>query len=844
MQTINFNELPKIVPIISEMDHFLYPFMISPLFISNQENIKTIEYVLEHSLPIIVTPIKVNADSNEIPINRIYQAGVLGGIMRKTVLPDGRVKILFQGLKKVKIINVISQLNTTHDFSFFMAEFQHIETNYISDIKSRALLSIAKEKIAELLKMSPKFPPEMINSLDSSELDRSADLITSSLSLSLDQAYDLYIETDIETRLFSLLEKIDNELETAKIQRDIKNKVQNNIAQHNKEHFLKEQMKQIQKELGIDVQRDEEIEEYRKKLESKKEFLSEDAYKEINKQIKRLSKAHPDSADANMIQTYVEWVLEIPFGKESKHKLSIAEVENQLNIDHFSLKKPKDRILEYFAVRELLELRGVKDSQNKGVILCFYGPPGVGKTSLANSIATATKRKLVRIALGGLEDVNELRGHRRTYVGAMPGRIIAGLIEAKEMNPIVVLDEIDKIGRSQRGDPTSAMLEILDPEQNVKFRDYYLNFDIDISKVMFIATANDISIIPAPLRDRMEFIYLSSYTPMEKYQIAKKYLIPQELKKHGLKNNELIISKKAIEDTISLYTREAGVRNLRRQISTIIRKSARKILENSSIGKVSITAKNLKELLNKTVFNLEKVDLTPKIGVVYGLAWTPVGGDVLKIEVMKTEGKGGIKLTGKLGEVMKESGTIAFSVVKTLFENSYLVSSKLPKVNNEKEKDEENIETSSDKLNKKSKNIYNYFDLHIHVPDGATPKDGPSAGITITTAIASALTDKAVRGDTAMTGEISLHGNVMPIGGLKEKIIAGHRSGIKYFLIPKKNYERDLEDIPAEIIDDIKIIPVSRIEEVLKHMFDLNKNIEHTTGDKDKNESEELSTIE
>ena len=307
--------------------------------------------------------------------------------------------------------------------------------------------------------------------------------------------------------------------------------------------------------------------------------MSEDAYKEINKQIKRLSRMHPDSADANMVQTYLEWVIEIPFGKESKHKLSIPEVENQLNIDHYSLKKPKDRILEYFAVRELLDLRGVKDSQNRGIILCFYGPPGVGKTSLANSIATAMKRKLVRIALGGLEDVNELRGHRRTYVGAMPGRIVSGLIEAKEINPIIVLDEIDKLGRSPRGDPTSAMLEILDPEQNSKFRDYYLNFDIDLSKAIFIATANDISMIPAPLRDRMEFIAISSYTPMEKYHIAKKYLIPQELKKHGLKSNEIIVSKKALEDMINLYTREAGVRNLRRRISSVIRKSAKKSLK-------------------------------------------------------------------------------------------------------------------------------------------------------------------------------------------------------------------------------------------------------------------------
>ena len=419
-------------------------------------------------------------------------------------------------------------------------------------------------------------------------------------------------------------------------------------------------------------------------------------------------------------------------------------MEKRLNLDHFSLKKPKDRILEYFAVKELIELRGLKDKKSRGNILCFVGPPGVGKTSLANSIATAMKRKLVRIALGGLEDVNELRGHRRTYVGAMPGRITQGLIDAKEMNPVIVLDEIDKLGRSYRGDPTAVMLEILDPEQNSKFRDYYLNFDLDLSKITFIATANDISKIPAPLRDRMEFISINSYTPQEKFQIAKKYLIPQEVKKHGLKLSEVFIAKKALEEIISNYTREAGVRNLRRRIAEISRKSARKLLESPELKRVSISVKNLKEFLDKTVFEIEQVDKTSKVGVVYGLAWTSVGGDVLKTEVIKTDGKGVLKLTGKLGDVMKESAQISMSVVKTLFDKGYLKS---------------DIEQ-----------VYNKYDLHIHIPDGATPKDGPSAGITMTTAIASILTNSEVRGDTAMTGEISLHGDVMPIGGLKDRV--------------------------------------------------------------------------
>jgi ATP-dependent Lon protease len=779
--------MPTNLPIVSELETFLYPFMISPIFISNSESIKSIEFALENNLPIVITPIKGRADESDEPINKIYNVGVVGSIMRKVALPDGRIKVLFQGTKKVKIEEIVSE-------NPLIGKISVIEAIQKSEIRLKAILDIIKERVGELVKFNNKFPADLLNTInDSDEFERISDLITSSLNLSLEEAYEIFLDTDLENRFFTILQHVDNEVETAKIDKDIRSKVQNKIAQHNKEHFLREQMKQIQKELGVDTQRDEEIEEYRQKLEAKKEFMREDAFKEVEKQLKRLSRMHPDSADANTLQTYVEWVLEIPFGKESKKKIQISEVETQLNNDHYSLKKPKDRILEYFSVKELMELRGIKDSSGRGAILCFIGPPGVGKTSLANSIATAMKRSLVRIALGGMEDVNELRGHRRTYVGAMPGRITSGLIDAKEMNPVIVLDEIDKLGRSQRGDPTAVMLEILDPEQNSKFRDYYLNFDIDLSKVTFIATANDISQIPAPLRDRMEFISLSSYTPQEKYQIAKKYLIPQEFKRHGLKLSEVSISKKALEDIISFYTREAGVRNLRRRISDISRKSARKLLENRDISKITISVKNLKEYLDKTIFEIEKVDRVAKIGVVYGLAWTSVGGDVLKIEVIKTDGKGALKLTGKLGEVMKESAQISMSVVKTLFDRGYLKS--------------------------EIEQIYSKYDLHIHIPDGATPKDGPSAGITMTTAISSILSGKKVRGDTAMTGEISLHGDVMPIGGLREKIIAAHKAGIDYVLIPKKNFERDLEDIPDEVKNGLEIISVTRIEEVLEHML-------------------------
>jgi ATP-dependent Lon protease len=507
----------------------------------------------------------------------------------------------------------------------------------------------------------------------------------------------------------------------------------------------------------------------------------------------------------------LEWVLDIPYGEESKKALNVHEVEAQLNKDHFSLRKPKERILEYFSVKELLELRGMGDKEGRGAILCFVGPPGVGKTSLANSIAVALKRPLVRIALGGLEDVNELRGHRRTYVGAMPGRMVQGLIEAKKMNPVIVLDEIDKVAKSNRGDPTAVLLEILDPEQNSHFRDYYLNFNLDLSKAIFIATANDVGQIPGPLRDRMEFIPVSSYTPQEKFQIAKQYLIPQELKKHGLKSSELSISKTALADVIEKHTREAGVRNLRRRIADIVRKSAKRILENSNAEKINVTIKNLKDFLEKTVFEIEKTDHINRIGVVNGLAWTSVGGDVLKIEAIRINGKGVLQLTGSLGDVMKESARIALSVVKTLIDSGKVTvdHSVIPLTATERET---NVVVDASE-------VYKRFDLHIHVPDGATPKDGPSAGIAMCTVIASILANKKVRADIAMTGEVSLSGNVLPIGGLKEKLIAAHRAGMILALIPQKNYERDLSDIPDEVKNALEIVGVSRIEEVLERLL-------------------------
>lgn len=833
MQLMQNTTFPSDLPIIVEDELFLYPFMIAPLFIGDEHNKKALDLAAKNESMIMVVSSK-SEFSGDRSFGGIYNAGVVGSVMRTVPLPDGRVKILFQGALKGKIVKEISQ-----DPLVATVDIIHDERG--NDQKLDALVSVLKEKTKTLSTLTHFFPNDLLKTIDDgTDAARVCDLILSALRLKKQVAYSFFTESNLQKRLFNLINYISDEIEAQRLEKEIKSKVHSKIDKTNKEYFLKEQLKQIQKELGGDADRDVEIEEYRKKLEAKKPYLGEDAYKEIKKQIDKFARLHPDSADAGLVQSYLDWVLEVPFEKTAKHKMSIEGVTAQLNKDHHSLKKPKARIEEYFALKQLLELRGTsgkkskEDGKNGGAILCFYGPPGVGKTSLANSIATALKRKLIRIALGGLEDVNELRGHRRTYIGAMPGRIVQGLIEANQMNPVIVLDEIDKISSSYKGDPTAVLLEILDPEQNSSFRDYYLNFNIDLSKIIFIATANDVSLIPAPLRDRMEFIELSSYTPQEKFQIAKDYLIPQELQRHGLKSADVAINPAALSEIIEEYTRESGVRNLRRQIAAIFRKVAVKILKDKEFKKIVVTTKNLSEFLNKKVFEIDEVEKRDQIGIVNGLAWTAVGGDVLKIEAVKIKGKGAMTITGQLGDVMKESAQIAFSVVKVLIDEGKLKAAQDAKVGAAKASragKNSALRTNGGAASKSpaaarnlgveensesSEQIYNKFDLHIHVPEGATPKDGPSAGITMSTAIASILSERKVRADLAMTGEITLSGKVLPIGGLKEKLIAAHKAKIAEVLIPRKNYERDLADIPDEVKNDLKITPVDRIEEVLK----------------------------
>ncbi|WP_086245576.1 endopeptidase La [Campylobacter devanensis] len=779
------------LPIIVEDELFLYPFMITPIFLSDEKNIKALDMAINDSSAVMVVCSKL-AHSGERDFESIYEYGVIGNVMRRVAMPDGRVKILFQGLSRGKITQPISS-------DPLIAQVQSVGLEEFESSKIEAGLNVLKESVKSLSLLNHFFPPDLLRAIDdSNEASRVCDLVCSALHLKKDIAYGFFTQLNLEQKILDIIEYLNAQIETNKLQKEIKSKVSSKLDRANKEYFLKEQLKEIQRELGMDLDKEAQITQYRNKLEAGRKFMSDDAYKEIEKNISKLSKMHTDSAESSMTSSYLDWALDMPFGKFSTKKLTVKDVQKELDSDHFGLEKPKSRIVEYFGLKELLHSRGLED--NKGAILCFVGPPGIGKTSLANSISNALKRELVRIALGGLEDVNELRGHRRTYIGAMPGRIVQGLIEAKSMNPVVVLDEIDKVARSYKGDPTAVLLEILDPEQNSKFRDYYLNFHIDLSKIIFIATANDASAIPAPLRDRMEFIWLNSYTPQEKFEIAKRYLWPNELKKHGLKSSEVVIKKDALNLLISDYTRESGVRNLRHRIADILRKSALEILSEQT-KKISITTKNLENYLDKKVFEITVISGKNEIGIANGLAWTAVGGDVLKIEALKIKGKGAMQITGQLGDVMKESATIAFSLVKSLIDKGEICISK-----NLIQKDKDGIDMA----------VYDSYDLHIHVPEGATPKDGPSAGITMTTVIASILSDTPIYSDVAMTGEITLSGKVLPIGGLKEKLIAAYKAGVKKAIIPLKNYDRDLKDIPQQVRDNMEIIGVEYITEVLK----------------------------
>ena len=766
-------DIPETLPVLPVRDVVIFPYMILPLFVGRDMSIKAIEHASgENKLILLVSQKDVNVENPDE--EDLYRVGTVGTILRMLKLPDGRLKILVQGLAKARI----NDFTQTDPFYIGSIEKVTDQEQPESTIEVEALMRNVKELVDKSLALGKSFLPDIIVLIENiEEPGRLADLVASNLGLKAEQAQELLEQTDPIERLSKISEILTREVDLLLVQQKIQSDVKGEIDKTQREYFLREQLKAIQKELGEIDEKTEEIMDLRKKI--KKAKMPEKVEKEAIKQINRLDKMHQDSAEAGTIRTYIDWLVEIPWSKSTKDKLDIKKAKKVLDEDHYDLEKIKERILEYLGVRKLKK-------NMKGPILCFAGPPGVGKTSLGKSIARALGREFYRMSLGGMRDEAEIRGHRRTYVGAMPGRIIQGIKSTGTNNPVFMLDEVDKIGMDFRGDPASALLEVLDPEQNFAFGDHYLGVPFDLSNVMFITTANLMHTIPSPLRDRMEVLTLSGYTAEEKVGIAKNYLIPKQLDEHGLTEKNIKINDNALMQVITNYTREAGVRNLEREIANLCRKVARKIAEGRT-QKDTVTTDNLSKFLGVPKYLPEEEIKKDEVGVSTGLAWTETGGEILYIEAITMKGKGGLTLTGQLGDVMKESAQAAQSYIRA----------------------------NAKKLGIKN-TLFSSNDIHIHVPAGAIPKDGPSAGITMATALASVYTGKAVRKNVAMTGEVTLRGSVLPIGGLKEKALAAKRMGINTVIIPKRN-EKDLDEIPKYIKKDMKFIPVETMDEVLKH---------------------------
>lgn len=767
-------EVPSALPVLPVRDIVIFPYMILPLFVGRDVSIKAIENAVgENKLIMLVT--QKDVDIENPTVDDLYNIGTVGSILRTLKLPDGRSKVLVQGITKASITNF------TQTEPYFIGEIKKIGDSESKEadltVEVEALIRSVKELLDKAVVLGKSFLPDIILLIENIEdPGRLTDLIASNLGLKANQAQELLEILDPILRLKKISEILSREVELLLVQQKIQSDAKGEIDKTQREYFLREQLKAIQKELGEIDEKGEEILEMKKKVNDAK--MPKKVEKEALKQVSRLEKMHPDSAEAGTIRTYIDWLVDIPWSKSTKDNLDLKKGKKVLDEDHYDLDKVKERILECLGVRKL------KDKM-KGPILCFVGPPGVGKTSLGKSIARALGREFFRMSLGGIRDEAEIRGHRRTYVGAMPGRIIQGIKTAGKNNPVFMLDEVDKIGMDFRGDPASALLEVLDPEQNFAFSDHYLGVPFDLSNVMFITTANLIDPIPSPLRDRMEIIHLSGYTAEEKLGIAKNYLISKQLDEHGLTDKNLKINNSAILQVVTHYTREAGVRNLEREIANLCRKVARKIAEGKD-KTYHISARNLSKYLGAPKYLPEEEMERDEVGVATGLAWTETGGDIIYIEASTMKGKGDITLTGQLGDVMKESAYAAKSYIRS-------------------KSKEIGIESTAFEKN----------DIHIHVPAGATPKDGPSAGITLATAIASAFTGKPVYKSMAMTGEVTLRGRVLPIGGLKEKTLAAKRMGISKMLIPKRN-EKDLEEIPKYIKKDMEFILVDTMDEVLK----------------------------
>ena len=762
------------LPVLPSKDVVLFPHMVVPWIVEPPHLVKMIDDALAADRTIAVVSVDGPVESDEDLPKKLHKMGTMGLILRMAKNEEGHARLVVQGITRVKIKEITSTR------PYLKAKVESVQDSVAESVALEAMVVNVRQAFVKVLDLSPNLPGELkaviMNMDDPGVL---ADIVISHLNIPLAQKQEILDELDVMARLTKALRILSEQLEILELGHKIQSQVRDQVDKSQREYFLREQLKAIKKELGEGEEQPDEVEELKKKLQEK--ALPEEARKEAERELERLARMHPSSSEYTVARTYLDWILELPWDESTEDHLDLDEAQKILDEDHYDLDKIKKRIIEFLAVRKL-------KPDAKGTILCFAGPPGTGKTSLGKSIARAMGRKFHRIALGGVRDEAEIRGHRRTYVGAMPGRIIQGLRKVGVNNPVMMLDEVDKIGSDFRGDPASALLEVLDPEQNARFTDHYLGVEFDLSKVIFIATANVLDTIPAPLLDRMEVLELSGYTLEEKVEIAKRYLIPRQLEAHGLTRKNLVIEKRALVKIISEYTREAGVRNLERQIGAICRGVARQVATGHG-EKIVLKVRSLEEYLGKPRYISDVAERTSVPGVATGLAWTPSGGDILFIEATRMPGSGKLTLTGQLGDVMKESAETALSYIR----------SKACDFNIHQD-------------------VFKTEDVHIHVPAGAIPKDGPSAGITIAIALISLFTERPVRPDVAMTGEITLRGLILPVGGIKEKVLAAHRARIKEIILPKRN-ANDLDELPEQVRNAVKFHLVSRLDEAVKLVF-------------------------
>ena len=757
------------IPVLPLRDVVVYPHMVIPLFVGREKSISCLEAAMDKDKQVLLVAQR-DASKDDPDTEDMFEVGTIANILQLLKLPDGTVKVLVEGSRRAKLECFLDKEE------YFVGEVTELLTDTIDDREEEVLIRSAIGQFEGYVKLNKKIPPEVMTSVSAIEdADRLADTMAAHMPLKLDDKQAVLEIAQVPERIEYLMAMMESEIDLLQVEKKIRSRVKKQMEKSQREYYLNEQMKAIQKELGELDDAPDEFEALAKKIQDA--GMTEEGKSKALAELQKLKMMSPMSAEATVVRGYIDWMIGVPWTKRSKVKKDLAKAQEVLDADHFGLEKVKERILEYLAVQTRI-------NKLKGPILCLVGPPGVGKTSLGQSIAKATGRKYVRMALGGVRDEAEIRGHRRTYIGSMPGKLIQKMSKVGVKNPLFLLDEIDKMASDMRGDPASALLEVLDPEQNNSFNDHYLEVDYDLSDVMFVATSNSMN-IPGPLLDRMEVIRLSGYTEDEKLNIAKQHLLDKQIKRNGLKPNEVIIEDSAIVGIIRYYTREAGVRSLEREISKLCRKAVKKILLNKELKTVTINMDNLKEYLGVQRCDFGKAEENNQVGQVTGLAWTEVGGDLLTIETSAVPGKGKLTYTGSLGDVMQESIQAAMTVVRSRAEK---------------------LRINSD--------FYEKRDIHVHVPEGATPKDGPSAGIAMCTALVSCLTGNPVRANVAMTGEITLRGEVLPIGGLKEKLLAALRGGIKTVLIPYENV-RDLEEIPENVTRELEIIPVRWIDEVL-----------------------------